>query len=135
MKAIRTGEALIEFRGFPPRSRDLLKRALGDKITVQESDWNCYLLIVPNHQVKPFDDLRVRRALTLAIDRWGGARYLSRIAVVKTVGGVVFPGHPLAATKEELEQIAGYSPNVERSRAEARRLLREAGVPEGFSFK
>jgi len=34
-----------------------------------------------------------------------------------------------------LEQIAGYSPNIERSRAEARRLLREAGVPEGFTFK
>ena len=135
VEAIRTGKALIEFRGFPPRSRDLLKRALGDKITVQERDWACYLLVVPNHKVKPFDDPRVRRALTLAIDRWGGAQYLSQIAVVKTVGGIVFPGHPLAATKEELEQIAGYSPNVERSRAEARRLLREAGVPEGFSFK
>ncbi|MCH9051222.1 MAG: ABC transporter substrate-binding protein [Proteobacteria bacterium] len=133
--AIRTGKALIEFRGFPPRSRDLLKRALGDKITVQESDWNCYLLVVPNHKRKPFDDPRVRRALTLAIDRWGGAKYLAKVAVVKTVGGVVFPGHPLAATKEELEQIAGYSPNVERSRAEARRLLREAGVRPGFTFK
>ncbi len=135
VEAIRTGKALIEFRGFPPRSRDLLKRALGDKITVQESDWSCYLLIVPNHKVKPFDDPRVRRALTLAIDRWGGAKSLPKIAVIKKVGGVVFPGHPLGATKEELEQIAGYSPNVERSRAEARRLLREAGVPEGFSFK
>jgi peptide/nickel transport system substrate-binding protein len=69
VEAIRKGTALIEFRGFPPRSRDQLKRALGDKITVQESDWNCYLLVVPNHDVKPFDDIRVRRALTLAIDR------------------------------------------------------------------
>ena len=45
------------------------------------------------------------------------------------------PGHPLAATRAELEQIAGYGPDIEKSRAEARRLLREAGVPEGFSFK
>ena len=55
-QAIRDGQALIEFRGFPPRSRDLLERALGDKLTVQESDWNCVLLATPNHLVKPFDD-------------------------------------------------------------------------------
>jgi peptide/nickel transport system substrate-binding protein len=134
-QAIRDGQALIEFRGFPPRSRDMLVRALGDQITVQESDWNSVLLVTPNHLVKPFDDPRVRRALTLAIDRWGGSKELSKTAIVKTVGGVVFPGHPLAAMPEELREIAGYWPDLEQSRAEARRLLREAGVPEGFSFK
>jgi peptide/nickel transport system substrate-binding protein len=38
---------------------------------------------------------------------------------VRTVGGIVFPGSPLAATKEELQQIAGYWPDIEKSRAEA----------------
>jgi len=33
--------------------------ALGDKITVQESDWNCGTIIEPNHKKKPFDDVRV----------------------------------------------------------------------------
>ena len=85
--------------------------------------------------MKPFDDPRVRRALTLAIDRWGGSKELSRTAIVKTVGGIVFPGHPLAATPEELRDMAGYWPNLAQSRAEARRLLREAGVPDDFTFK
>jgi peptide/nickel transport system substrate-binding protein len=134
-EAIRNGQALIEFRGFPPKVRDDLIRALGDQITLQTCDWNCVLLVTPNHLVKPFDDPRVRRALTLAIDRWSGSKHLSRIAIVKSVGGIVFPGHPLAATKEELQEIAGYWPDLEKSRAEARRLLREAGVPEGFTFK
>ena len=49
-------------------------------------------------------DKRVRQALTLGIDRWGGSKYLSQIAIVKTVGGVMFPNHPLAATKEELHE-------------------------------
>jgi len=135
IQAVRSGEALIEFRGFPPKFRDNLVRALGDQITVQESDWNCVLLATPNHQVKPFDDPRVRRALTLAADRWAGSAFLARTAIVKTVGGVVFPGHPLAASKEELQQLAGYSPDIEKSRAEARRLLKEAGVPEGYKFR
>ena len=128
VQAIRGDRAAIEFRGFPPASRDDLVAALGDKITVQESDWNCVLLMTVNHKHKPFDDVRVRRALTLAVDRWGGSKYLSKIAIVKTVGGIVFPGSPLAATKEELEQLAGYWPDINKSRAEARRLLKEAGV-------
>ncbi len=101
---------------------------------MQESDWNCSLLVTPNHKVKPFDDARVRRALTLGIDRWAGSQYLSKIALVKTVGGVVFPGHPLAATEAELVMIPGYSKDIDASRAEAKRLLKEAGQ-ENLEFE
>ena len=135
VQAIRGGRAFIQFRGFPPKSRDDLKKALGDKLTVQESDWNCVLMVTPNSKRKPFDDARVRRALSLAIDRWAGSRYLSKIAIVKTVGGVVFPSHPLAATKEELHKLPGWGPDINKSRAEAKRLLKEAGIPEGFEFE
>ena len=133
LQAIRGNQAAIEFRGFPPKARDDLVAALGDKIVVQESDWNCALQFLPNHRRKPFDDVRVRRALTLAVDRRAGSKYLSQIAIVKTMGGIVFPGHPLAATEEELSKIAGYWPSIDKSRAEARRLLKEAGV-EGLEF-
>jgi len=132
--AIRSDRASIEFRGFPPSVRDELKQALGDQITVQESDWNCGNPITPNHARKPFDDARVRRALTLAIDRWHGAPAMAKISVMHTVGGVAFPGSPLAATKEELEQLAGFWPDIEKSRTEARRLLKEAGQ-ENLTFE
>ncbi len=132
--AMRADRAGAEFRGMPPSARDQLLKELGDKITIQTGDWNCVNMITANHKKKPFDDPRVRRALALAIDQWKGAPALARIANVRTVGGVVFPGSPLAATKEELQRIAGYWPDIEKSRAEARRLLKEAGV-EGLTFE
>ena len=72
--------------------------------------------------------------MLLAIDRWGGAPALSKIANVHTVGGIVFPGFPLATTREELQKLAGFWPDINKSRAEAHRLLNEAGAV-GMSFE
>ncbi len=127
VEAIRADRASNEFRSMPPSAVQKLKDELGDRITVQNSDWNCGNVLTPNARVKPFDDVRVRKALFLAIDQWNGAKALSKIAIVRTVGGIVFPGSPLAATTEELQQLIGYWPDIEKSRAEARRLLKEAG--------
>ena len=134
VSAIRGERAHIQFRGFTPTERDTLVQALGPRIVVQESPWDCALWVAINHERKPFDDKRVRRALTLAVDRYEGSQALGRIAIVAKVAGVMVPGTPFAATSAELEQVAGYSREIAKSRAEAKRLLKEAGVPEGFSF-
>jgi peptide/nickel transport system substrate-binding protein len=134
VEAIRADRAATEFRGLPPAAVDQLQKELGDKVTVQTSDWNCGNLITPNSKRKPFDDVRVRKALLLAIDQWHGAPALAKIANVHTVGGIAFPGSPLAATKEELQRMAGFWPDIDKSRAEARRLLKEAGA-EGLTFE
>jgi peptide/nickel transport system substrate-binding protein len=134
LAAVRGGRALVEFRGDSPAAREDLVRALGDKIVVQESSWICALTVVINAEKKPFDDPRVRRALTLAVDRWEASRVLSKIAFLKEVGGLLRPGSEYAMPESELTKLAGFGKNIEASRTEARRLLREAGVPDGFKF-
>ena len=132
--AIRGQRAMIQFRGFSPPERDSLVQALGNAVTVQESPWECSNPLAVNHERKPFDDPRVRRALSLALDRYQGAASLSRLTILREVAGVLGVGTPLATPPPELERLAGYSRDIAKSRAEARRLLREAGVPEGFAF-
>jgi len=132
--AIRGLRAMIQFRGFSPPDRDSLVQALGNRIRVQESPWECANPLAVNHERKPFDDRRVRRALSLALDRHQGAAALSRISIFKEIAGVQGAGTPFAATPAELEKLAGYGRDIGAARAEARRLLREAGVPDGFSF-
>ena len=53
---------------------------------------------------------------------------------MRTVGGIVFPATRWPPSKERAAQIAGFWPDIEKSRAEARRLLKEAGA-EGLSFE
>ncbi len=132
--AIRGQRAMIQFRGFSPPERDTLVQALGSAVTVQESPWEGSNPLAVNHERKPFDDRRVRRALSLALDRHQGAATLSRLTILREVAGVQGVGTPYATPPAELERLAGYSRDVAKSRAEARRLLREAGVPEGFAF-
>jgi peptide/nickel transport system substrate-binding protein len=131
---IRGERAHIQFRGFSPKERDTLKSALGDKIRVQESPWDCILMVAINHDKKPFDDKRVRRALSLALDRYAGSKALSQIAIVKEVAGVQVPGTPYATPPDELAKLAGYGKDIAAARAEAKKLLREAGVPDGYAF-
>ena len=129
LQAIRGDRAAAEFRGFPPKARDDLVKALGDKIRVQESDWNVLFGYGPNHNVERFRDVRVRQALGYALDRWNGSKYLSKIAIIKTVDGIVFPGHQLAGSKEWLETMPGFGRDVKANQEKARQLLLDAGQP------
>ena len=129
LQAIRGDRAGIEFRGFPPKARDDLVEAMGDKIKVEESNWNVVFGYGPNQKIKRFQDVRVRQALGYALDRWGSAKYLSKIAIVKAVGGIVFPEHKLAGKKEWLATMPGFGPDAKANKAKAKELLKAAGYP------
>jgi peptide/nickel transport system substrate-binding protein len=128
MPAYQSGKIMAEFRGVTPPQRDLLSEALGDRIAVSESPWLSELLVVFNTRRAPFGDARVRRALSLAIDRWGAAQRLGGTTFLKYVGGLMRPGAQMATPEAELTGLPGFSHDIAAARAEARRLLDEAGI-------
>ncbi|MBZ0139682.1 MAG: ABC transporter substrate-binding protein, partial [Pseudorhodoplanes sp.] len=134
VNALQAGEVLAEFRGHSPADQAKLVSAVGDKVNVHESPWICSLVVTFNTEKKPFDDARVRRALSLAIDRWQGAQALSKIALVRHVGGLLRPGFDLATSPADLVKLPGYGKDINKARAEAKKLLAEAGVKD-LKFK
>jgi peptide/nickel transport system substrate-binding protein len=128
MKAYTTGRIMAEFRGVTPKQRDDLAESLGERISVAESPWLSELLVVFDTKRPPFNDARVRRALSLAIDRWGAAEKLQDTTFLKYVGGLMRPGSSMATPEADLVGLPGFSHNIDAARGEARRLLTEAGV-------
>lgn len=130
--AVRSGRAHIEFRDLPAAEVEAITKQLGDKVAVQETSATGWWGISVNNTVKPFDDVRVRKALTLGIDRYTAGRVLYPLTGLRFPGGLMRPGSDWAMPESELEKLPGFWKDAEKSRAEARRLLAEAGFPNGL---
>lgn len=124
LKQFRAGE-LDTNDGFPATQYDWLKQNMPAETRVDPSAVTSFLAV--NTSVKPFDDARVRRAISLAIDRETmavkilatGQTAAYGLFPVMTPGWQQAPGIDFSAT-----------PLAERQ-AEARRLLAEAGFDDG----
>ncbi|ETW94088.1 MAG: hypothetical protein ETSY1_36350 [Candidatus Entotheonella factor] len=131
-KSVRTGRTDVELRGFPPAEVEAMKKQMGDKLTVAYPRINLQWGVAFNVAKKPFDDARVRKALSLAIDRYDMAKVLDPLSGLSIVGGVMHPDSKYALPMEELQKFAGFGKNHQANIAEAKRLLAEAGYPDGF---
>jgi peptide/nickel transport system substrate-binding protein len=131
-KALRSGRVDVEFRGLPPTEAEAIKQQLGDKVVVAYpkaiSNWG----VAINVDKKPFDDERVRKALSLAIDRYDMAKTLAPLTSLETVGGLMHPDSEWALSAEELQELPGFGKDHAANLREAKRLLAEAGHPNGF---
>ncbi|MCA8928063.1 MAG: ABC transporter substrate-binding protein [Alphaproteobacteria bacterium] len=86
-----------------------------------------YTNLMLNRDAPPFDNPKVRQALALTLDRAAFNQILAEGQ--NTIGGAMMPppegvwGMPA----EMLEQLPGYGPDVEASRAEGRKLMESLG--------
>ncbi len=103
-------------------SQDLLGRLRDAGLTIASGTFPTKILLALNEKRKPFDDVRVRRALAYAIDRQAlvqGAGY---------PGATVIGSHMSPADPDYVDLSKQYPYNPDK----ARRLLAEAGVRPGF---
>lgn len=79
---------------------------------------------------KPFDDIRVRKAFAYAVSREGVAAFMGKSLAVPIYSGALAPPAPGALTKAEAEKAGVvFDNNLDK----AKELLKEAGLPDGFS--
>jgi peptide/nickel transport system substrate-binding protein len=128
--SLRTGQTHIEFRNMPPAEVEAMLKQKGDALKVQYPGWVTHWGVTPNLNREPTNDIRVRKALSLAIDRYDMAKTIYPLTGLDGVGGLMRPGTPWALNAEELAQIPGYGKDGEANRVAAQRLLAEAGYTE-----
>ena len=133
--AFQTGKAHITGiggAGLSAQEADQFDQTMKDKVKVwRHADLNVDSLVM-NMSRKPWSDVRVRKAVDLAFDRQAYAKLVWSGAF--TVGGFI-PGGSWGIPASELQQQPGYRQPKDADRAEAKRLLAEAGFPQGFPVK
>ncbi|UXC37618.1 ABC transporter substrate-binding protein [Cupriavidus gilardii] len=128
---LRTGKIDI-MEGLRWTAVDELKRSAPQ---LQWSRWLSYTgqYLALRVDTKPFNDIRVRRALNMAVNKqeivkqyYGGNAELFAYPQHPDYGGYY---EPLSAMPDNVKELFTYNPD------KARKLLAEAGYPKGFTFK
>ncbi|MBI2885854.1 MAG: ABC transporter substrate-binding protein [Chloroflexi bacterium] len=128
LAALRTGQ--LDMLGLDVLDAEDIAKTMAGKINIEEGVSIGWSTLNMNAKRGALGDLRVRKALSLAIDRPGYIKLVQKGDGV--IGGYVPPTSPFALSKEELMKLPGYGPDIEANRREAKKLLAEAGVPNGF---
>ena len=100
-----------------------------DAVTSLTTNSTSFSGVTFNIERAPFDNVLVRKALALAIDRDDA---LALIKGAGVLGGAVMPSR-WALSDAEKAGIPGYGPDGSANLEEAKRLLAEAGFPDGFA--
>lgn len=132
--ALKTKKASVLMRGVTPAQRDDIARALPNDLALQEAASSCVEMLIPNVTAKPFDDVRVRQAISEAIDRRGQSTSLEGKADVKDVGGLMRPGSLYAMSDGDQQKVRGFGTDTTTAQADVKKLLGDAGQTS-LSFK
>ncbi len=129
INAVIAGQVHYNLRGLTDAEVVRIRNARGSEVNFvgEGSASTVHHLVALNTEHPALADVRVRRALALAMDRWAGAVAMKQITSMNIPGGLIRPGSAFARSTQELEHLPGFSRNIQAARAESRRLLKEAG--------
>ena len=80
INALSAGQVMTDFRGVANADATRIRNARGDKVKVHEAKEpiNLLLMYLVNAKKPDLADVRVRKAIALAIDHWGGEKLVER---------------------------------------------------------
>jgi peptide/nickel transport system substrate-binding protein len=120
LAALRAGDADVLAYDLSPENAALLEK--DPRFKVLKGNTTTEVIMAMNQSRKPFNDAKVRQAITLAIDRQAiiqGAMY----GYGTPIGSHMDPTNPYY---EDLSKLVPFNPE------KAKQLLAEAGYPNGF---
>ncbi len=126
--AVAKKSALVDFAGFAPGQVGPIVTALGDSAAIQDSSLNCVNDLIPNRTRKPFDDVKVRQAVSLAIDRYGASSELRKTTPLRDVGGLLRPTSRFELAGTDLQALKGFGTDAAKNKTDAKQLLADAGA-------
>ncbi|MBI2907837.1 MAG: ABC transporter substrate-binding protein [Chloroflexi bacterium] len=131
--AFRVGNAKMTSVGVPLEKPDAdLMRKQAPNAVIHPMNRLTARVFYMNASMAPWNDVRVRRAVFLAWDRQAAIKVLGQ--GVGEIRATMLTG-AFALPKEEVLKLPGFRQPKDADRAEARRLLAEAGFPEGFATR
>ncbi|MDO8614599.1 MAG: ABC transporter substrate-binding protein [Dehalococcoidia bacterium] len=133
--ALRTGQLDLSgryFAGLSPSERDTVKQSIpamaiypGPTVAGPWYQFN-------TRQGSPLSDVRVRKAVSLAFDRQSALKVVAEGA--GALGGVFIMYEDWGLSPAELTQLPGFRQPKDQDIAQARKLMADAGYPNGFEL-
>ncbi|MEK7681588.1 MAG: ABC transporter substrate-binding protein, partial [Chloroflexota bacterium] len=114
--------------GLQPTDMPVLQQIKG--ITVVAYATGSFFHAMPNLNVKPWNDVRGRRAAHLVVNRTEVNQLVKQGTAY--VGGFLLRPNEFARPLEYYDKLPGYRLPKDQDIAEAKRLLAQAGYPNGF---
>jgi peptide/nickel transport system substrate-binding protein len=120
LAALQAGDIDVMAFGLGPESVEVVRRAPNLQVILGETTSDVILAL--NNSRKPFSDVRVRRAITHAIDKEEVVKG-AMFGLGRALGSNVDPLNPYFV---DMSKAVPYSPE------KAKQLLADAGYPQGF---
>ncbi|MBI2907553.1 MAG: ABC transporter substrate-binding protein [Chloroflexi bacterium] len=132
--AFRTGQVKMTAQGsksMTPTQAEIVRKDMAGVAEVYLHSAQSRFTIMMNLEVEPWNNVKVRKAVDLALDRQAAIKVNGK----GVIGGHFDPLGPWGMKEAEVVKLPGFRQPKDADIAEARKLMAEAGQASGFKTK